>query len=740
MLNSINLNKVASYKNKVSLVTDKKVNLIYGLNGAGKSTFSNYLHDRNDHKYKDCSIDGLNSNHELIVYNQKFIQENFFEADNLKGIFTLSKQNKDAEIKISNALKEIKKLEDERGIKSAELETEKSSINQKMETAKNAVWKIKIDYSGGDRVLELCLEGYKGSKDNLFNHIVGLAKPIAKPTKSIEDLKTDLQSISGDNAQKYSLLSQITFTSQNLEEEALFGKQIVGNENSTVSQLIKQLGNSDWIKEGLQYLPEKQIQENSTCPFCQEKTISNELIESIKNYFDASYEADINSLKKILEKYLQAIQLIPNKAKFEENPKFEVYAKDFELKYSAFLKVVEGNKKLIDEKMKTPSVSITLKKSTKVLEELNEVIAKINALITVHNINIDQKETVKSTIKKAFWEIMRWDYDQTISSINTDKTSSKSKTDALENTLNSYSEKISTQNSIISKQQKLTVNIEEAIDNIKKGLVDLGIMDFEIKKHADNLYKIVRGEKEDKVFHSLSEGEKMIISFLYFIELCRGKKDAIDTGKKKVIVIDDPISSLSHIYVFNVGRLIKNEFFAQKETEINKETGDKLVVWNYKYEQVFILTHSLYFFYEITETNHEIRKENQKLFRLIKNDTGSTFIPMKYEEIQNDYQAYWFIIKDSQQPAALIANCMRNVIEYFFNFVEKKDLNNFFLQEALKANRFQAFYRYINRESHSLGQNIFDFKEFNYQDFRDAFKELFKVAGYEAHYKKMIKI
>jgi len=740
VLNSINLNKVASYKNKVSLVTDKKVNLIYGLNGAGKSTFSNYLHDRNDHKYKDCSIDGLNSNHELIVYNQKFIQENFFEADNLKGIFTLSKQNKDAEIKISNALKEIKKLEDERGIKSAELETEKYSINQKMETAKNAVWKIKIDYSGGDRVLELCLEGYKGSKDNLFNHIVGLAKPIAKPTKSIEDLKTDLQSISGDNAQKYSLLSQITFTSQNLEEEALFGKQIVGNENSTVSQLIKQLGNSDWIKEGLQYLPEKQIQENSTCPFCQEKTISNELIESIKNYFDASYEADINSLKKILEKYLQAIQLIPNKAKFEENPKFEVYAKDFELKYSAFLKVVEGNKKLIDEKMKTPSVSITLKKSTKVLEELNEVIAKINALITVHNINIDQKETVKSTIKKAFWEIMRWDYDQTISSINTDKTSSKSKTDALENTLNSYSEKISAQNSIISEQQKLTVNIEEAIDNIKKGLVDLGIMDFEIKKHADNLYKIVRGEKEDKVFHSLSEGEKMIISFLYFIELCRGKKDAIDTGKKKVIVIDDPISSLSHIYVFNVGRLIKNEFFAQKETEINKETGDKLVVWNYKYEQVFILTHSLYFFYEITETNHEIRKENQKLFRLIKNDTGSTFIPMKYEEIQNDYQAYWFIIKDSQQPAALIANCMRNVIEYFFNFVEKKDLNNFFLQEALKANRFQAFYRYINRESHSLGQNIFDFKEFNYQDFRDAFKELFKVAGYEAHYKKMIKI
>ena len=107
---------------------------------------------------------------------------------------------------------------------------------------------------------------------------------------------------------------------------------------------------------------------------------------------------------------------------------------------------------------------------------------------------------------------------------------------------------------------------------------------------------------------------------------------------------------------------------------------------------------------------------------------------MSYEEIQNDYQAYWFIIKDESQHPALIANCMRNIIEYFFNFVEKKDLNNFFQQEPLNSDRFQAFYRYINRESHSLGQNIFDFKEF-----KDAFSELFNIAGYKDHYKKMMR-
>ena len=43
MITKINLNNVASYKSLTALETDKKVNLIYGLNGTGKSTLSNYL-------------------------------------------------------------------------------------------------------------------------------------------------------------------------------------------------------------------------------------------------------------------------------------------------------------------------------------------------------------------------------------------------------------------------------------------------------------------------------------------------------------------------------------------------------------------------------------------------------------------------------------------------------------------------------------------------------------------------
>ncbi|EPK3134588.1 AAA family ATPase, partial [Morganella morganii] len=271
--------------------------------------------------------------------------------------------------------------------------------------------------------------------------------------------------------------------------------------------------------------------------------------------------------------------------------------------------------------------------------------------------------------------------------------------------------------------QRSTVNIDEAVFNINQGLNDIGITDFHIEKYEDTLYRIVRNESSSKIFSSLSEGEKMIISLLYFRELFRGKIIATEGKTRKIAIIDDPVSSLSHIFVYNIGQLIKNDFFNSDEIE-----------------QVFVLSHSLYFFYELADANHERRKETQNLFRLSKNSNGSSIILMKYDEIQNDYQSYWSVINDDKQPPALIANCMRNIIEYFFNFVQKADLSNVTQKPELKKPRFQSFIRYINRESHSLGQNIFDFKEFNYNDFKEGLRLVFEHTGYSAHYKKMAKI
>jgi len=395
--------------------------------------------------------------------------------------------------------------------------------------------------------------------------------------------------------------------------------------------------------------------------------------------------------------------MFQNKETYESNPFIVRKRDEFENLYNTVSHCFSVNRAQIIEKIKTPSNKIILTDSTNAINTFNKFVSRINESIKEHNNNIDNKDDALEIIKNQFWNIMRWEYDQTLIAYQTDKTSIEGKIKDLKNEIDAIDNSIAGQKKIIEEHLKKTVNIEEAIININNGLLELGIEDFKIEKHTDILYKIARKELCPNTFQTLSEGEKMIISFLYFRELCKGKKTASSYSNKKIIVIDDPISSLSHVYVFNIGQLIKSEYFN-----------------NTKYDQIFVLTHSLYFFYELTDTKPDRREKNQKLFRIIKNREGSKIVNMKYEEIQNDYHAYWLIIKDDNQPPALIANCMRNIIEYFFNFIEKRDLNNVFQKPELQKSKYQAFCRYINRESHSLGQNIFDYKEFNYSDFKEA--------------------
>jgi wobble nucleotide-excising tRNase len=347
----------------------------------------------------------------------------------------------------------------------------------------------------------------------------------------------------------------------------------------------------------------------------------------------------------------------------------------------------------------------------------------VNIEINTHNSKIDNAKTELENIKLSFWQILRHEYDQTIFNFNDIKNNSNNIIIQKNSEKDEKEQKIKGKDEERIEYQKSTVNIDEAVSNINQGLNDIGITDFYIEKYEDALYRIVRNESNSKIFSSLSEGEKMIISLLYFRELFRGKRIATEGKTRKIAIIDDPVSSLSHIFVYNIGQLIKNDFFNSDEIE-----------------QVFVLSHSLYFFYELADANHERRKETQNLFRLSKNTTGSSISLMKYDEIQNDYQSYWSVINDDKQPPALIANCMRNIIEYFFNFVQKAELSNVTQKPELKNPRFQSFIRYINRESHSLGQNIFDFKEFNYNDFKEGLRLIFEHTGYSAHYKKMAKI
>lgn len=300
MISKIVLNGVASYKKEAVLDTDKKVNLLYGLNGTGKSTFSEFLYDQTGARFLQCRIEGLEENDTVLVYNQKFVQDIFYESEGIHGIFTLSKGNADAQKVIDTTSAEVKKLTEQK----QKIEEKKTKDEQKhlgdIEEYKKQIWKIKTEYTGGDRVLEFCLDGLKGNKNTLFQHIISLEKPKGELYYSVDDLKKEARQLQGE-AQGRQPLSKVLINVEDIEQSELLSKVIIGNKNSAVASLIETLGNSDWVNTGIKYVHIDG--EKGVCPFCQQKTITQNFLEQINAYFDESYNRDKSQIEQMISSY-----------------------------------------------------------------------------------------------------------------------------------------------------------------------------------------------------------------------------------------------------------------------------------------------------------------------------------------------------------------------------------------------------------------------------------------------------
>jgi len=715
------IDKVASYKMPATLESDKKVTLLYGLNGAGKSTVSNFLYRPNSVEYKECSHHGFD-NVETLVYNIRFVRDNFFEIDKLGGIFTLSKANKEVEERIASFAKIIGDLEIERNALEEKRTVLSRSIADLQQNAEEATWPIKTRYSGGDRVLEFCLEGLK-QKARLFDHISNLELFDEDKLRPVDVLKKEVEILQGDGARSFDAIPLCIIDKSSAESAAIFNQVILGKADSPVAALITKLNNADWIKEGLGYAEILQAEGSAACPFCQAATLNATVGQLIKDYFDKSFSDAVDLLRDAEAAYQNFAELQPNFSAYFQNPFFEPKLAEFQALHGQLVTTIQANIDKIKQKVKSPSIPVELVSTRDLIVKLNAIIVDVNSKIFQHNEKITNKTVAVAALKAEFWNRCRRDYDGVISGYKAAMEIAMAERNNASTAIDKLDAELKASKEGLVQLQKETVNVDHAIRSINNRLHAMGIDSFSIVKAGENRYRLSRNGSTAEDFQTLSEGEKTVISFIYFIELCKGKKSPTDISGQKIAVIDDPISSLSHVYVFHIGQLIKEEFSNSNA-----------------FAHVIILTHSLYFFYELADMRKDRREISQKLLRIIKNDSGSSIIDMKYEEIQNDYQAYWSVVMDKAQHPALVANCMRNIIEYFFNFVRKRDLNNVFQMPALKDVKHQAFCRFMNRESHSLGQNIFDYKEFDYEKFKEGFRLVFHDAGFAEHYAEMAKL
>lgn len=633
MINKITISRVASYKNGATLKTDKNINLIYGINGSGKSTFSEYLRKKTNAEYAECSIESVinDDEEEIFVYNENYVEEVFYNSDYQKGVFSLSKENVDARKKIDSANTILQKLYIENQKLKDKKKTEELAYKSTKSRYIDLIWKIKTQYTGGDRVLDFCFTGLKGSKETLFHHVISVKLLPNASTEDIDQIKKEIIQLNQYKGTVIPKIPEFNFIAQSIENQHLFEEVITGNPNSRVAKLIDQLHNSDWVKVGLE------LDSPEVCPFCQRPYGNDNIISELKSYFNKDYENALNEIKIMRDKYKQAFEQLSVIDIFSQIDFLSDLKKDYNNTYTLLKNTIESNIRKIDEKYKNPSVIIKLDSTVEYLNKINEIINSANEVIDIFNKKILSVDIEIEELKQRFWSKIRYDYNQSIIEFNNQTKDFDKKINKINEQVNILNSQIEEQRKIIATEQNNIINIDASISHINGMLVDMGITDFKIDKYGeDGLYRIIRGDDDAPVFKTLSEGERTIISILYFLEACQGVLNKELSPRKRIIVIDDPISSLSNLYIFNIGRILRSILYPKYKKDAVSKTGYTI---ESKFEQVFILTHSLYFFYEMTEMDENKRHTSQALFRISKSETGSKIQNMHYEHIQSDYQA-----------------------------------------------------------------------------------------------------
>ncbi|WP_263433864.1 AAA family ATPase [Celerinatantimonas diazotrophica] len=393
----------------------------------------------------------------------------------------------------------------------------------------------------------------------------------------------------------------------------------------------------------------------------------------------------------------------------------------------------QDNLSRIESKISKPSFSVELINCDDKLIPLKQIATEINESVQAAIAKSIKYKENKNDIGNRMWDSIRHNTDSIFSLENSMISQKHNEIKSLKKKLERVTRIGNKVKERVKHLRSKTSNIDDTIERINIQLTNLGLTNFEIKASSnpdlENYFVLSRGEttNTDNVFKSLSEGEKTLITFLYFIEQCNGSmsKESGLSDKDKLIVIDDPISSLSQNYIYDIASLIHTKII----------NGDR-------FKKVIVLTHSLFFYQELLKLAPQSKdKFNKKysLYRLNKKKYSS-IQEMDRGDLKNDYQSLWQILKDviaGNVNPVVLPNVMRNILEYYFGFVHKKDklssiLNR--LAENEPEQGYKAFYRYINRSSHSDPSNIGLMIEVDPHPYLERFESIFDESQDKEHY------
>lgn len=689
----------ATFNGTKTAITPTYINLFFGNNGTGKSTIAHIIESGKGVTYTDGN---RSEDYIMLVYDQKFINDNMQNYHNLKGIFTFDEINSAIQSefdRINNCLTEAKNKQIAAEQAKTESEERLAELDEKF---------VKSQYS----VLKPLRNKFKKLLPSKFGTSKTLISEIRQYLNKANlqdenEMQKQYDAIYRSDAREYEEFPTISDSAalDKIENQDILEVVIANAAQTEFAQFLARIGATEWMRQA-----HKRYHNHSEgyCPYCY-RMLDPDFEQKFIESFDDRYEKNLLKLNDFLEKYRnKANEIFIHIRKLPEDIYPYADEKEYRKKLEVLKSVISGNIELIKSKIAEPYKKVSLVNITPYLQDISEITNTINSMIRTNNI-------IFNTKKVAIWDLQESLFCHMAYILKENFKYHEQQREAIRSNIEKQKNIISEQNDSISelkrKIREMHSNVKDttiAMNNINEMLYNANFQGFEMRPHIDELqpfgnkkpinYEVVR-TSNDKIATDLSEGEKNFIAFLYFLQKVLGNETDQKDTREKIIVIDDPVSNMDNNSMLIISEQIK------KMIEVCLHNIDnKNIQKNSSIKQIFVFTHNAHFYREITYPYADNYKSvSLYLIRKINNlssvhlcerqDSSDPTTMVNVNPIKDSYTALWDDYREISSVISLLN-------------ITKMILNRYFLQLlGYKRNKFRKIILEENQDIFTHDKN-----------------------------------